>query len=252
MEPSGHQPGTGRPSTWGARLKRHRAKPPTRALIASLVLHAFVVAAFWVAGLDLSPEPEFIQYRVSLVSPPPQEAGEPEPAAVPETPVIAEPEPEPEPPAPEPEPEEPEPAPPEPDPAPPTPPTATPTPEEEEPEPVKGPDPKPTETGGENLNIQRDGEEFLFPEYQANIIRQLNQAFRWSGSPNLEAEVVFYIQRDGSVGGIRIVRKSGNFQFDLNAHEAVDAVGRTGRFGPLPDGWQQDRLWVSFTFEPQK
>ncbi|HEX2167358.1 MAG TPA: TonB C-terminal domain-containing protein, partial [Longimicrobiales bacterium] len=103
-----------------------------------------------------------------------------------------------------------------------------------------------------NLNIQREGEEFLYPEYQANIIRQLNQAFRWNGASNLEAEVVFYIKRDGSVGGIRIVRKSGNFQFDLQAHEAVDRVGRTGRFGPLPDGWQQDRLWVSFTFEPQK
>jgi hypothetical protein len=48
------------------------------------------------------------------------------------------------------------------------------------------------------------------------------------------------------------VRKSGNFQFDLQAHEAVDRAGRAGAFGPLPDGWQQDRLWISFTFEPAK
>lgn len=245
----------GNPSTWGARLRRHRAKPPARALIASVLLHVFVLAAFWLAGIELTPEPDFVQYRVTLVSPPPQEAGEPETVTAPETPVIAEPEPEPEPPAPEPEPEpeQPKPEEPKPAPAPPKPETATPAPEKKpDPEPVRGRDPVPSSAGGENLNIRNDGEEFLYPEYQANIIRQLNRMFRWNGAANLEAEVVFYIQRDGSVGGIRLVRRSGNFEFDLQAHEAVDRAGRTGAFGPLPDGWQQDRLWVSFTFEPPK
>src|SRR5690606_8932629 len=125
----------GQPSTWGARLKRSRAKPPVRAVVASVLIHACVVAGFWLAGIQLTPEPEFVQYRVTLVSPPPQEQGEPEPAAAPETPVIAEPEPEPEPPAPEPEPEQPKPEPPKPQPEPPKQQTATPPPEEKKPAP---------------------------------------------------------------------------------------------------------------------
>jgi outer membrane biosynthesis protein TonB len=243
----------GSAATWGARLTRHRAKPPARALIASVLLHVFVVAGFWLAGVQLSPEPEFVQYRVTLVSPPPQEQGEPEPAAAPETPVLAEPEPEPQPVAPDPEPQPPEPETPTPRPEQPRPATATPPPERSpDPEPVRGRDPVPSSSGGENLNVRQDGEEFPYPDYLENIVTQLHRMFRWSGSANLEAEVVFYIQRDGSAGGIRLVRRSGNFQFDLQAHEAVDRAGRTGAFGPLPDGWQQDRLWVSFTFEPPK
>jgi len=236
--------------TWGARLRRRRARPPARALFGSVALHGVVIAVFWLAGLQLRPEPEFVQYRVTLVSPPPQVEGEPEPeVSTPPTPVIVEPEPEPDPPAPEPEPE------PEPErPPPPKPETSTPPPEREKKpeEPVKGPDPVPSSVGGDNLNVQLQGEEFPYPEYLENIVRTLHNYFRWNGAPNLEAEVVFYIQRDGTVGGIRIVRKSGNFQFDLQAHEAVDRAGRAGAFGPLPDGWQQDRLWISFTFEPAK
>ena len=242
----------GRSATWGGRLRRRRSKPPARALIASVLLHAGVIAAFWLAGVTITPEPEFVQYRVTLVSPPPQEEGEPEPVAAPETPVVAEPVPEPPAPQPEPEPDEPAPAPPKPEPAPPTPTPPKPAEPKPDPEPARGADPTPSTTGGENLNVQLDGEEFPFPDYLENIVMQLHRVFRWNGSPNLEAEVVFYIQRDGSTGGIKIVRKSGNFEFDLQAHEAVDRAGRTTAFGPLPDGWQQDRLWIRFTFEPQK
>ncbi|HEX6135355.1 MAG TPA: TonB C-terminal domain-containing protein [Longimicrobiales bacterium] len=237
----------GEASTWGARLRRHRSRPPARALVASVLLHVLVIAGFWLAGIQITPEPDFVQYRVTLVSPPPQEEGEQEEVVTPPTPVVIEPEPEP--PAPEPEPD-----PPKPDPDAAKPPTSTPREVEKEPdpEPVKGPDPKPSTAGGENLNVQLEGEEFPYPDYLENIVRTLHNYFRWSGASNLEAEVVFYIRRDGTVGGIRIVRKSGNFQFDLQAHEAVDRAGRTGAFGALPDGWQQDRLWISFTFEPAK
>ncbi|MGH7446198.1 MAG: hypothetical protein ACRELT_01470, partial [Longimicrobiales bacterium] len=161
MDHRGQQPlSDGKPATWGARLRRHRSKPPARVLIASVLLHVFVIAAFWLAGIRISPEPEFVQYRVTLVSPPPQEQGEPEPQAAPATPVLAEPEPEP--PAAQPQPEAPKPDSPTPQPEPPKPQTATPPPEEKKPDPapVKGPDPKPGSVGGENLNVQLDGEEF--------------------------------------------------------------------------------------------
>ncbi|HEX6308896.1 MAG TPA: TonB C-terminal domain-containing protein [Longimicrobiales bacterium] len=238
----------GETATWGARLRRHRARPPVRALFASVLLHVLVIVGFWLAGISITPEPEFVQYRVTLVSPPPQEQGEPDQEVVtPPTPVVVEPEPEPPAPEPEPEPSKPEPQPPKPE-------TSTPREVERkpDPEPVKGRDPQPSSAGGENLNVQLEGEEFPYPDYLENIVRTLHNYFRWNGASNLEAEVVFHIRREGSVGGIRIVRKSGNFQFDLQAHEAVDRAGRAGAFGPLPDGWQQDRLWISFTFEPAK
>jgi periplasmic protein TonB len=242
----------GAPATWGARLRRHRAKPPTRVLVASVLLHVVVAGALWAAGLQLRPEPAFVQYRVTLVSPPPQETGEPTPEPPPPaTPVVVtEPEPEPPAPTPEPRPAPPTPTPPQPESARPA--EATPRPVERPAEPTRGRDPRPSTTGGENLRVQQEGEEFPYQDYLDNIVRQLHRMFRWSGAANLEAEVVFYIQRAGTVGGLRIVRRSGNFDFDLAAHEAVDRAGRSGAFGPLPDGWQPDRLWISFTFEPPK
>jgi periplasmic protein TonB len=248
----GSPDGPGAASTWGARLRRRRQKPPPTALVTSLLLHVAFVGALWAAGLQLRPEPEFIQYRVTLVSPPPQEAGEPTPEPpAPTTPVVVD-EPEPEPPAPQPEPQPEVPKPTPPRPTPPKPAEATPKPVEREPAPTRGRDPRPSTAGGENLRVQQEGEEFPYQDYLDNIVRQLHRMFRWNGPANLEAEVVFYIQRDGTVGGLRLVRRSGNFDFDLAAHEAVDRSGRTGAFGPLPDGWQPDRLWISFTFEPPK
>lgn len=247
-------PGLAAQGTWGARLRRHRARPPALALVASVLLHVAVAGALWAAGLQLRPEPAFVQYRVTLVSPPPQEQGEPDPEPpAPTTPVVVdEPEPEPSAPQPEPKPEPPQPTPPEPKPQPPKPAEATPKPVERKPEPTRGREPRPDSPGGENLRVQQDGEEFPYQDYLDNIVRQLHRMFRWNGPANLEAEVVFYIQRDGTVGGLRLVRRSGNFDFDLAAHEAVDRAGRTGAFGALPDGWQSDRLWISFTFEPPR
>lgn len=238
-------PSDSTPSTWGTRLRRRSSGPPRRAVIASVVLHVAAIAAMWLAGVRLRPElPEFEQFRVTLVSPPAQvEAPQQEPVAT-TTPVAVEPEP------PEPEPQ------PDPEPPPPPEPPRTQAPVERpverqpDPQPARGPDPKPVEIGGEDIDINIEGAEFPYPEYLENITLQLRRYFR-PNAANLEAEVVFYILRDGAVGGIRIVRKSGNFNFDLQAVGAVEQAGRTGAFGELPVGWQGDRLWISFTFKPQ-
>jgi len=63
---------------------------------------------------------------------------------------------------------------------------------------------------------------------------------------------VFYINRDGSAGGIDVTRKSGNFRFDLQVHEAVEQAGRARAFGPLPDDWQGNRLYIMNTFAPER
>jgi outer membrane biosynthesis protein TonB len=118
--------------------------------------------------------------------------------------------------------------------------------------PVAGRNPKPGSVGGEGLNVQLEGEDFPDPEYLENIIRQLNNYFRWTGAGNLTTEVGFYILRNGSVRGLRTIRKSGTIAFDLAALESVDAAGQRRTFGPLPKSWPRDGLGVSFTFMPPR
>nr|MBA4156325.1 hypothetical protein [Gemmatimonadota bacterium] len=84
-----------------------------RALIASGVLHAGLIASLWIASSRGDEVPPLKVYAVNIVSPPPAAAGEPQPgesAAVPEPTPVAEPEPTP--PAPVPEPTPPAPTPP--------------------------------------------------------------------------------------------------------------------------------------------
>ena len=108
-------------------------------------------------------------------------------------------------------------------------------------------------TGSDVATVSTEGVEFPFPEYLQNIVTQLVR--RWQrplqGSP-LEAEVSFFVHRDGSVSGIQFVRRSGNFAFDLEAQGAVEAAGRFKAFGALPDGWRSDVLFVRFYFSPSR
>lgn len=232
--------GAGGAARLGAALQRRRVRPPSRAVLFSLVAHAMAVAALWLAGITVTDElPEFEVYRVELVSPPPQVQGEPEPVT-PTQPVVEQPVPEPEVEQTEPEQEVQ---------------TQSAIQQEvprtvEEPEPAQGNDPEPVEVGGENANVRIEGQEFPFPDYLENIVLQLPRYLRWSGAGNLSATVIFYIARDGSVGGLRLDRQSGNFNFDLEAMSAVEQAGRRGAFGPLPEGFQGDRLWLRFTFLP--
>jgi hypothetical protein len=57
---------------------------------------------------------------------------------------------------------------------------------------------------------------------------------------------------DGSVGGIRVVRKSGNFRFDMQTAQALAEIGDVRAFGALPEGWQRDRLYISYSFQKPK
>jgi len=230
------------PAGLGARLRRRNSRVPRRFLVASVLLHAVVAMTLVVGAVVLRPdEPEYEQFKVSLISPPPTEYAPVQELVEQTTTAVTEPEPEPPPPEPTPQPK----------PEPPRTQAPKPQPVERKPEtpPARGPDPKPAPVGGENLNIQQEGREFLFPEYQENITRQLQRFFRWNGDPGPEAEVTFTIMRDGSVRGIRVVKGSGNFAFDLQAQGAVEQAGRQRAFGALPAEWQGDRLQVSFTFE---
>ena len=117
-------------------------------------------------------------------------------------------------------------------------------------EPLPGETPS---TGSDVATVSTEGVEFPFPEYLQNIVTQLVR--RWQrplqDSP-LEAEVSFFVHRDGSVSGIQFVRRSGNFEFDLEAQGAIEEAGRFKAFGPLPDGWHADVLFVRFYFSPKR
>ena len=217
----------------------------------SAALHALVIATIVVAGAAHRPRPLPPFYRVSLVAPP----GLPAPAAAP-APAPAAPKPQParkpanparsresavplaRPAAPKPRPAAPSATPPAPKPA------ATPT------QPVGVPGGTPG--ASDAATIKTEGVEFPFPGYLQNLVSQVYR--RWRPAPSnaaLEAEVFFFVHRDGSMTGLQFIHRSGSFAFDLEAQGAVEAAARAGAFGPLPSGYGPDLLPVSFYFNPR-
>ncbi|HEY7395047.1 MAG TPA: TonB C-terminal domain-containing protein [Gemmatimonadaceae bacterium] len=106
--------------------------------------------------------------------------------------------------------------------------------------------------GADVATIDTPGIEFPYPYYTDNIARQVIKEF---GSSNARfiTEIRFVIQRDGTVDpeSIQYVTRSGNFNFDVKAKGAIEAVANGKRFGPLPPGFREDILPVTFRFSPQ-
>lgn len=108
-------------------------------------------------------------------------------------------------------------------------------------------------TGNDVATVSTEGVAFPFPEYLQNIVSQVLRRWQRPGqSTPLEAEVSFFVHRDGSVSDLQFIRRSGNFAFDLEAQGAVEEAGRFKAFGTLPDGWRADVLFVRFYFSGQR
>ncbi len=108
-------------------------------------------------------------------------------------------------------------------------------------------------TGSDVATVSTEGVEFPFPEYLQNIVAQVLR--RWQRplqSSPLEAEVSFFVHRDGSVSDLQFIRRSGNFAFDLEAQGAVEEAGRFKAFGTLPAGWNSEVLFVRFYFSGKR
>ena len=215
-----------------------RTRPGSGAIAASLLIHGAVIAAILMTAFR-HPQvlPEYKVYRVDIYSPPPQVTGQPE--APKATPTVIKP------------PEQKtvavdkKPAPVK------TPPRKTVTPAPGKSDVAKGRNPDTRSlVGGEGIDVHMAGDAFPYPAYLENIILQLNRYFRWNGAPNLAARIGFEIMRDGSTKNIRVLERSGNINFDLQAISAVEEAGKTGAFGTLPKGWVADRLSINFKFEP--
>lgn len=113
--------------------------------------------------------------------------------------------------------------------------------------PAKGETPS---TGTDAVTVKTPGLTFAYPEYLRNIVAQIYRRWDRPQGGTRRAEVFFMILRDGSVRDIRFLTPSGDFTFDLAAQGAIEAAANAGAFGPLPDGYPQDVLPVSFYFEP--
>jgi periplasmic protein TonB len=108
-------------------------------------------------------------------------------------------------------------------------------------------------TGSDVATVSTEGVEFPFPEYLQNIVAQVLR--RWQRplqSTPLEAELSFFVHKNGSVTDLQFLKRSGNFGFDLEAQGAVEEAGRTKAFGPLPDGWTPEVLFVRFYFSGKR
>ena len=130
-----------------------------------------------------------------------------------------------------------------------------PQPEEREPaprtDPVKPlPEVEPS-TGSDPGTVKTEGVEFPYPEYLRNIVAQVyRQWHRPKGNASLRSEVQFLVHRDGSISGVRFIRRSGSFGFDLEAQGAIERA--SSAFGQLPDGFANDVLPVHFFFDPSR
>ena len=93
-----------------------------------------------------------------------------------------------------------------------------------------------------------ESQDFPYPEYQQNVVLQINRPLGHVERPtNMKAEVYFYINRDGTVGGLDVRQRSRNVDFDLKAMSAVEAAANRGAFGPLREGWAAERLHIRWS-----
>jgi outer membrane biosynthesis protein TonB len=106
--------------------------------------------------------------------------------------------------------------------------------------------------GNDVANISTAGIEFPYPQYTDNIVRQILSQFGTS-TLRYTAVVRFVIRRDGSVdpASIQFVERSNNYSFDSKAMGAVESAANAKSFGPLPLGFREDILPVTFRFSPQ-
>ena len=108
-------------------------------------------------------------------------------------------------------------------------------------------------TGGKGTdvaNVRTEGIDFPFPGYLNNIVRQIKVRFN-PPSGSQRAEIMFILQRDGTVSNLRFITRSGSYEFDLEAQGAVEAAASNKAFGPLPDGFAEDVLPIVFSFDPR-
>jgi len=106
-----------------------------------------------------------------------------------------------------------------------------------------------TDVATERRHIGRRARRGLTLRVVAQVLRVWQRPLQ---STPLEAEVSFLVHRDGSVSDLTLLKRSGNYAFDLEAQGAIEQVGRIKAFRALPDGWTADVLFVRFYFSGRR
>lgn len=103
-------------------------------------------------------------------------------------------------------------------------------------------------TGNDVATVSTEGVAFPFPEYLQNLVTQVLQRWHPDRSRALEAEAVFLVHRDGTVSGLQLLTRSGDYGFDLESLGAIEQAGSVRAFGALPPAWTSEVLFVRFYF----
>jgi periplasmic protein TonB len=227
-----------------ARADRGSGRGTAAGLVGTLVVHALAVAGLLLMVRPPAPGASPPVYAVELIAAPaPAPKARLAPEAIPTPPKE------------EPAPVKSTPAPAEKTVPVPKPRTPTPAPENREapPKTRSQAQPLPGETpstGTDVANLKTPGLEFPYPEYLRNLVNEILRRFNPQNT-NLRASVGFYITRDGTIRDLRFLQRSGSFGFDLEAQGAIEAAANAHAFGPLPDGWPNDVLYIVYDFEPR-
>ena len=96
------------------------------------------------------------------------------------------------------------------------------------------------------VQIKGGASGFQYGWYVNGITAKVRQNWYPSEAPSgTETDVNFIIDRSGRPSNIRVEKSSGNASYDT---AAVRAVQRVDTFGPLPAGYNQNTLIVTYTF----
>jgi len=99
--------------------------------------------------------------------------------------------------------------------------------------------------GGASLGVLNG---LVLPEYYARqAIAAIAANFRVPEQDQADAycQIAFIIQSDGTISSPRVIRSSGSVKLDTMA---VEALNKTARLAPLPDGLRVDKVEAQLTF----
>jgi colicin import membrane protein len=94
--------------------------------------------------------------------------------------------------------------------------------------------------GGNALTREEGSELEAYFQMLTNRVRQ-NAVPIEGVSDTLEARVEFMLDADGSISHVRVIKSSGNSEFDASA---IEAVSQTHSIGPRPDGRSDTRTML--------
>jgi len=103
--------------------------------------------------------------------------------------------------------------------------------------------------GGAGSGSTLDVADFCCPDYLFTMVDRIRSVWVQNQGASGECVVKFTIQRDGTISGYEVEKRSGNVTLDLAAQRAV---AMTRKLPPLPDAFTNPALTVHLNFKYQQ